>query len=95
VYADNQSGAVAMTGIGEGIIRLAVAKEICERLAQGKTPSAAAKFVLARLVVRIKGAAGTLVLAPNGRFAIRHSTPHMLAGWWDGKGEPTVGDHFQ
>jgi len=95
VYADNQSGAVAMTGLGEGIIRLAVAKEICERLAQGKTPSAAAKFVLARLVARIKGAAGTLVLAPDGRFAIRHVTPHMLAGWWNGKGEPTVGDRFQ
>jgi L-asparaginase / beta-aspartyl-peptidase len=95
VYADNQSGAVSMTGLGEGIIRLAVAKEICERLAQGKTPAVAAKFVLARLVARINGAAGTLVLAPNGQFAIRHSTPHMIAGWWDGKGEPTVGDRFQ
>lgn len=95
VYADNEAGAVSMTGLGEGIIRLAVAKEICERLAQGKTPSAAARAVLTRLVVRIKGAAGTLVLTPNGRLAIRHSTPHMMAGWWDGKGEPTVGDRFR
>ena len=95
VYADNQSGAVSMTGLGEGIIRLAAAKEICDRLAQGKTSAAAVRQVLRRLVTRIKGAAGTLVLTPKGRFAIAHVTPHMAAGWWDGKGEPTVGDRFR
>ncbi|OQW33293.1 MAG: hypothetical protein A4E20_01640 [Nitrospira sp. SG-bin2] len=95
VYADNQSGAVAMTGLGEGIIRMAVAKEICDRLAQGALPSAAARQVLKNLVTRIQGAAGTLVLASDGRFAISHVTPRMAAGWWDGKGEPTVGDQFQ
>ncbi|HET8721595.1 MAG TPA: isoaspartyl peptidase/L-asparaginase, partial [Nitrospira sp.] len=38
VYADNRTGAVSMTGEGEGIIRLAVAKAICERLAAGDSP---------------------------------------------------------
>jgi beta-aspartyl-peptidase (threonine type) len=95
VYADNHSGAVSMTGIGEGIMRVAVAKEICDRLALGKSPVAAAQVVLKKLVTRIDGAAGALVLAPNGRFAIRHVTPHMAAGWWDGRGRPTVGDRFQ
>ena len=95
VYADNESGAVSMTGLGEGIIRLAVAKEICDRLARGKTPVRAARQVLNRLVTRIKGAAGTLVLTPNGRFTIAHVTPHMAAGWWDGKGDPTIGDRFR
>ena len=95
VYADNQSGAVSMTGIGEGIIRVAVAKEICDRLALGKSPATASRAVLKKLVTRIDGAAGALVLAPNGRFAIRHSTPHMAAGWWDGIGKPTVGAQFQ
>lgn len=94
VYADNQSGAVSMTGIGEGIMRVAVAKEICDRLALEKSPVAAAQAVLQRLVTRIDGAAGALVLAPNGRFAIRHVTPRMAAGWWDGKGKPSVGDRF-
>lgn len=94
VYADNQSGAVSMTGLGEGIIRLAVAKEICDRLAQGKTPVSAARLVLNKLVTRIRGTAGTLVLTPSGRFAIAHVTPRMAAGWWDGKGDPTVGDRF-
>jgi beta-aspartyl-peptidase (threonine type) len=95
VYADNESGAVSMTGLGEGIIRLAVAKEICDRLAQGKTPGSVARLVLNRLMTRIRGAAGTLVLTPKGQFAIAHVTPHMAAGWWDGKGEPTVGNRFR
>jgi beta-aspartyl-peptidase (threonine type) len=95
VYADNHSGAVSMTGLGEGIIRMAVAKDICERLADGRTPKAAARQVLKKLVTRINGAAGSLVLTADGRFAISHVTPRMVAGWWDGKGEPTIGDRFQ
>lgn len=90
IYADNRSGAVSMTGQGEGIIRLAVAKTICERLAEGRSPSVAAKMVLRQLVSRIGGAAGTLVMTPDGRFAITHVTVHMAAGWWDGAGKPRV-----
>jgi beta-aspartyl-peptidase (threonine type) len=90
VYADNRSGAVSMTGEGEGIIRLAVAKAICERLAQGKSPSMAATSVLHDLVSRIDGAAGTLVMTADGRFTIAHVTPHMAAGWWNGSAKPVV-----
>ncbi len=94
VYADNQSGAVSMTGIGEGIIRLVLAKTICDRLATGASPTVAARQALRLLVSRIKGSAGALVLAPDGRFAIRHVTPHMAAGWWNGIGSPKVRGQF-
>ena len=95
VYADNESGAVSMTGLGEGIIRMAVAKNICDRLERGTSPAMAARAVLRKLVTRIDGAAGALVIAPDGRFAISHVTPRMAAGWWDGKGQPTVRDCFR
>jgi len=95
VYADNRSGAVSMTGLGEGIICLAMAKTVCDRLAFGVSPVAAAKQVLRQLVSRLQGAAGMLVLTSNGRFAIRHVTPCMAAGWWDGKGKPTVRGRFR
>lgn len=95
VYAENEAGAVSMTGLGEGIIRLAVAKEICDRLAQGTVPATAARLVLQKLVARIQGAAGCLVLNPQGRFTIRHSTPHMMAGYWAGRGIPVVNDTFR
>jgi beta-aspartyl-peptidase (threonine type) len=95
VYADNQGGAVSMTGLGESIIRLAVAKDVCDRLLQGTRPATAARLVLRKLVARVGGAAGCLVLTPSGRFTIAHVTPRMVAGWWDGKGEPVVGDRFR
>lgn len=94
VYADNQSGAVSMTGIGEGIIRLVVAKTICDCLAMGKSPTVAARQVLRMLVSRVRGSAGALVLSPDGRFAIKHVTPYMAAGWWKGRGKPTVRGKF-
>ncbi len=94
LYADDEAGAVSMTGWGECIMRLAVAKDICDRLAAGATPSTAARLVLERLVRRTDGAAGALVLTPRGRFAIRHTTPRMTAGYWGGRGEPVVADRF-
>ena len=94
VYADNHSGAVSMTGIGEGIIRLVIAKSICDHLAMGKSPAVAARQVLRILTSRIHGTAGALVLSPDGRFAIRHVTPHMAAGWWNGTGQPIVQGEF-
>ena len=90
LYADNRTGAVSMTGHGEGIIRLAVAKAICERLADGRSPKLAAATVLRQLVSRIHGAAGTLVISTDGRFCLMHVTPHMAAGWWDGSVRPIV-----
>ena len=95
VYADNRSGAVSMTGIGEGIIRLAIAKTICDCLQNGSSPAAAARFALRQLVTRINGSAGTLVITASGRFAIHHVTPSMTAGWWGGKGRPVVRDRWR
>lgn len=94
VYADNQSGAVSMTGMGEGIIRLVIAKGICDRLAMGNSPAVAARQVLRMLVARIRGSAGALVLSPDGRFNISHVTPYMAAGWWNGAGSPTIQGQF-
>src|SRR3989442_1774504 len=100
IYADNEAGAVFMTGLGESIIRIAVAKEITDRMAMGASPTTATKLVLEKLDRRIRkvegfGAAGALVLAPDGRFAIQHTTPRMCAGYWTGTGQPVVGDRFR
>ncbi len=94
VYADNESGGISMTGMGESVIRLGVAKAMAERLAAGSRPDVAARSVLRALVARTGGRAGALVLGRDGRFAIRHVTPRMAAGYWDGKGNPVVKDKF-
>ena len=94
VYADNRAGAISMTGLGEGIMRLAMAKDIALAMENGKSPAQAARESLNALVTRIQGQAGCLALAPDGRYAIRHVTPYMSAGQWNGNGQPTVGDRF-
>lgn len=90
VYADNRSAAVSMTGLGEGIIRLAIAKSVCDRLRMGTGPEKAAKALLHELVTRVGGRAGMLVVSPSGQFALVHVTPYMAAGWWNGTNRPTV-----
>lgn len=94
VYADNEAGAVSMTGLGESIIRIAVAKEIADRLAGGANPATTARLVLAKLAKRVQGSAGALVLSRDGRFAITHNTSRMTAGYWSGTGRPVVADRF-
>jgi len=99
VYADSQAGAVSMTGIGETIIRLAMAKDIVDRLARGSAPASAVRLALNRVLKRIATAdeisVGALVLGREGRFAIRHTSPHMLAGHWAGHDQPVVADRFR
>ncbi len=84
VYADNEAGAVSMTGLGEGIISSAMAKHMVLEMKNGQKPLAATRQALKSLVKRIQGEAG-LVIAPNGQFAIRHVTPCMIAGYWNGR----------
>ena len=84
VYAENSQGAVSCTGIGEYIVRLALAKEICMNLGS-MPPPAASRRSLKRLV-RTGGAAGVIVLDKQGRFSIVHSTQFMAAGYADKKG---------
>lgn len=94
VYADNACGAVSMTGIGERIMRLALAKHIAMELKHGASPEQAAREALQELAQRIQGKAGTIILTTDGRFTIKHTTPRMSAGYWDGQGQPLVRDQF-
>ncbi|HQU29199.1 MAG TPA: isoaspartyl peptidase/L-asparaginase family protein [Nitrospirales bacterium] len=94
VYADNSSGAISMTGLGESIIRMGMAKWLAVLLKAGYSPSRAARQALGELVSRIHGEAGCLILKSNGKFTIQHTTPWMAAGYWNGKGPPIVRDRF-
>jgi L-asparaginase / beta-aspartyl-peptidase len=98
VYADNEKGAVSMTGIGESIIRLTLAKNIVDRLGPDVRISSAVRLALNLLVRRIgtprETSAGALALARTGHFAIRHTSPYMAGGHCAGKGPTSVADRF-
>ena len=84
VYAENPIGAVACTGKGECMLRLALAKEICMNLKE-MTPLRAARQSLRRLL-NIEGRAGVIVINKKGHFAILHSTSYLAAGHISKKG---------
>ncbi|MGP0593321.1 isoaspartyl peptidase/L-asparaginase family protein [Nitrospira sp. T9] len=94
VYADDTAGAISMTGLGESIIRAGMAKYLAILLGLGWTPAKATNYALKALVSRIQGEAGCLILDRTGRFAIRHTTPWMSAGYWNGCGKPVVKNRF-
>lgn len=94
VYADDTAGAISMTGLGESIIRTSMAKHMAVLLGLGWTPIRAANYTLSSLVRRIRGEAGCLILDSAGRFTIRHTTPWMNAGYWNGRGRPVVKNRF-
>jgi len=94
VYADNEGAAVSMTGIGEGIIRAGLAKEISYRVQQGSSPRQATRLALRKLIVRLQGSAGAIVLDTWGRFAILHTTPYMIAGYKTMDGKTIVAEKF-
>ncbi len=95
VYADNEAGAVSMTGLGEGIIRAGLAKEICCDLRRGMSPQRATEKALKRLRVRIHGEAGAIVLNRRGEFALLHTTPYMCAGYRTDKQRTVVAASFR
>ncbi len=84
-YADDAAGAVSMTGTGETIIRMGVAKEIAMALEEGRSPDTAGGRALARMRRRIGGDAGAIVLSADGAFAILHTTPYMASGYRAGR----------
>jgi len=95
VYADNESGAVSMTGLGEGIIKAGLAKEICCDLLQGMSPQRATEKALKHLLVRIHGEAGAIVLNRKGGFALLHTTPYMCAGYQTDQQQTVVAAKFR
>jgi beta-aspartyl-peptidase (threonine type) len=83
VYADNSLGAVSCTGMGEAILRIVLAKEICMQLST-MSPARSARLSLDR-ILDIGGKAGVILINSIGRFSISHNTKYMASGYIDGK----------
>ena len=84
IYAENSLGAVSCTGMGESIIRLSLAEEICMNM-KTASPYRAASASLRR-ILDIGGQAGIISINRNGRFAMVHTTEHMISGYADNSG---------
>jgi N4-(beta-N-acetylglucosaminyl)-L-asparaginase len=69
IYADNEIGAAAATGIGEAVIKTAGSFLIVEQMRLGKTPFEACKAAVERIIKKVKnfdGQVGYIALNKNG-----------------------------
>ncbi|MCH7760381.1 isoaspartyl peptidase/L-asparaginase [candidate division TA06 bacterium] len=94
VYADNQVGAVSSTGMGESIIRVVLAKEICTTMEKGFSPLKASRRSLERMAKRVGGTAGVITLRRDGRFALVHNSEYMGGGVQVEGRKPVVNSHW-
>ncbi len=76
-YADNGTGAASLTGWGEPIMKLVLAKWATDRVATGNLPEWAAAEAIDYLKSRVNGHGGIILLDAKGRFGIAHNTPRM------------------
>jgi beta-aspartyl-peptidase (threonine type) len=79
-YADNHSGACSATGVGEVVIRLVLAKTVCNFMENGKTPQEAVECSVAIVNKRISGVyndVGLVALDVHGRIGAAHSSPNL------------------
>jgi len=76
-YADNNYGAVSSTGHGEKIMKIVLAKEVINFIAQGCSAQEAANKGIKLIWERLKGRAGVIVLDKNGNIGISYNTPRM------------------
>jgi len=75
-YAD-EAGGCSVTGIGEGAIRLALAKTACDLIQCGSSPQKAAERSVQRLHERLRMKIGMVTIDARGRIGSAHSTPDL------------------
>ena len=76
-YADNRTGAVSATGLGEALMKVVIAKTACDFIASGMTAQQAADAAITVLAGRTTGEGGLIVLDRLGGVGIAHNTPYI------------------
>ena len=89
VYSTPTAG-VSCTGDGEMILRVLLAKEPCDRIAQGMNPEAACEDALGLFKDKTASSeAGLIALSNAGEFGVGRSASAMPVAYWrDGMGRP-------
>ena len=90
-YADNHTGAVSATGVGEALMRIVTSKTVCDFIARGMTAQEAADAAIALLAERTTGEGGVIGLDRLGRIGIAHNAPYIAYATVTAGGEITAG----
>lgn len=87
-YADDRSGGVSATGVGENIMRYFLSKHAADLIASGQSPQEAAANAIEFLASRIpEPEVGLIVIGADARIGAAHSTAAMPIAWIDDNGQ--------
>ncbi len=76
-WADDRTGACSATGIGEAILRLGLARGVCDRARALGDAQAAADAMLVEFTDRVGGSGGFILVTPDGQVGIARNTATM------------------
>jgi beta-aspartyl-peptidase (threonine type) len=79
-YADNESGACSVTGIGEIAIRLVLSKTVCDQMHHGSTAQEAVENAIETVNRRIQDTVnhmGLIAVDKNGGIGVAHNSRNL------------------
>jgi beta-aspartyl-peptidase (threonine type) len=85
-YADNASAGVSATGYGEALMKICVARRVCQNVEGGMNARSAAKEAITHLGRRVGGHGGVIIIDRKGELSYAHNTPRMAVAYTDKKG---------
>lgn len=86
-YADNLTGGASVTGHGESIMRVVLAKTATDALGRGLSAQEAADYAIHYMFERVGGYGGLILVDHAGHTAFAYNTPHMAVAWIDEQGQ--------
>lgn len=92
LYATNELGGAASTGIGEDIIRSMLAGRAISELEKRGSVQNAASVAVRYMLERIGGMAGVIMLDSHGNIGYAHSTMRMAVAFWNTKMAEPIAD---
>jgi L-asparaginase / beta-aspartyl-peptidase len=89
-YADNQTAGVSVTGYGESIMKVTLARRVCGNIEKGLGITTAAEEAISYLGNRVNGLGGVVVIDRKGNWTHHFNTPHMAIACVDSTGKMTL-----
>eukprot|EP00762_Andalucia_godoyi_P003146 ANDGO_01103.mRNA.1 Putative L-asparaginase len=82
-YCDKELGGASCTGWGEAIIKVSLARVVCDGMCADKPPTEVIRDKLDMMDRRANGHGGVVAIRPDGTYGFAHSTPRMAFAYFD------------
>jgi beta-aspartyl-peptidase (threonine type) len=89
-YADNETAGVSVTGYGESIMKVTLARRVCSNLEKGLGMNRAAGEAIDYLEKRVSGLGGLIAIDRHGEWTYSFNTPHMAVACIGSEGKKTL-----